>query len=301
MPIFIHPQAPLRLSSDHFLYNMLVDGMIGWGTPLWVYSILSFFIMYLQASFINRISNIQKIFPKANFLPAMAFLLITSFFKEWNLFSSVMLVNALLIWIFYRLLLLYNNPHARGLIYNLGILMGLISLLQERAALLILLLLSALAVMRAFRLREWILAILGWFTPYYFLAFYFFMTDQWQLSSFFPDMRLALPILPHDWLSLSSILLVMLPFLIGAYYIQENMNKMLIQVRKNWSLLLIFGIIGFVIALATQGPVHQIWLMSAVPLAMFHAAAYYFPSSRQFARFLHWICFGFCIYLNYIV
>jgi hypothetical protein len=36
---------------------------------------------------------------KPNYLPAMSYLLITSFFSEWNVLSAPMVVNTFLIWV----------------------------------------------------------------------------------------------------------------------------------------------------------------------------------------------------------
>ena len=66
-----------------------------------------------------------------------------------------------------------------------------------------------------------------------------------------------------------------------------------------WSLLLLFLIISTLIILVNGGSNYVNWLLCAVPLTAFHAAAYYFPPGRIFPPLLHWILFIYAIYVNY--
>ena len=75
---------------------------------------------------------------------------------------------------------------------------------------------------------------------------------------------------------------------------------MLIQVRKNWSLLLLFLIISMLLIVFNRETDYVNWSLSIIPLAGFHAAAYFFPTNRTFPAVMHWIIFGFAIYVNYL-
>ena len=53
----------------------------------------------------------------------------------------------------------------------------------------------------------------------------------------------SLPIIPTSiWITVSMALLVAV-FIMGGFYVQANLSKMLIQVRKSWSLLLLYLIV----------------------------------------------------------
>ena len=91
------------------------------------------------------------------------------------------------------------------------------------------------------------------------------------------------------------------PFLIGAYFVQTNLSKMLIQVRKSWSLLLVLLIVSVLIILVNPGNNYLHWLPVVLPLAAFHGAAYYYPNGRWFPLLMHWVIFAFVIMLNYTV
>jgi hypothetical protein len=92
------------------------------------------------------------------------------------------------------------------------------------------------------------------------------------------------------------------PFIVGGYFVQANLNKMLIQIRKGWSLLLLFLIMSIFIILVNGGVNYVNWLFGLMPLAAFHAAAYYYPErKRTFTQLLHWITFAYAIYIGYWV
>ena len=96
-----------------------------------------------------------------------------------------------------------------------------------------------------------------------------------------------------------AITLLVIPFMQGGYYVQDNLNKMLIQGRKTWSLLLIFLIVSLLIILVNGGNHYVNWYCCLIPLAVFHAAAYFYPTRTLVASLMHWIIFLFALTVNY--
>ena len=128
----------------------------------------------------------------------------------------------------------------RGTIFNIGLALGVAGFLFISSLTFIIWILLALAVMRPFRLNEWLICILGITTPFYFYAIYTVLSGSWSWQEFVPQITLGFPSLKQSaWLS-GSVFLIMVPFLTGGYYVQENLRRMLINVRKGWSLLLLY-------------------------------------------------------------
>lgn len=146
-------------------------------------------------------------------------------------------------------------------------------------------------------MRDWLIGLLGVTAPYYFLAIFLYLNNSLSWRNLIPVARFSLPRLsePLDTISIS---LLVIPFIIGGYLVQSNLSKMLIQVRKNWSLLLIFLMLSTLIILINGGNNYVKWMLCMVPLAGFHAAAYFYPSSFV-PQVLHWITFAYAIYINY--
>lgn len=299
--IFLHPQAPLQQPDDHFLYRWLV----GFLHPLnlWpgVYSLISYLLLYSQALLLNRVCNAQKMMAKPSYLVAMSYMLTTSLIVEWNYFSAPLLINSLLIWLFYRLNTLYNSPRPGSVVFNAGLIMGFITLLYQPAIVFVLFLMFAVFIVRPFRIKEWLIGLLGVTAPYYFLGLLLFLTNQWDWKKIQPDISFSLPPMPGSIFVTISIALLVLPFIIGGFYVQNNLSKMFIQVRKSWSLLLVCLLISMLIILINGGTNYVNWSLCIVPLAVFHGAAYFYPQSRLFPAIMHWIIFGYALYVNYWV
>lgn len=301
--MFLHPSGPVRHpGDDHYLYTWLLNYLEPLKLPATFYSLISFILLYFQATLFNRICNAQRMLPKPNFLPAMSYLLLTSLFPEWNYFSAPLIINLFLIWIFYRMTNLYNTQKPVASIFNIGMILGIVTLLYQPAIVFVLLLLLALFIMRPFRIQEWLIGLLGISAPYYFLLLILYLRDDWQWQQMLPTISFRLPTLPSSLAVTFSIILLVVPFVIGGIFVQNNLNKMLIQGRKNWSLLLLFLIMSLLIIVINGGENNYVnWALSVMPLAAFHAAAYYYPLNRWFPRVMHWVIFAFAIYVNYIL
>jgi hypothetical protein len=299
-PIFLHPRMPVNSTEDNYLYGQIIKFLFSiTGNAPAVYSVISFLLLFLQASLFNRISNHHKLLGKSNFLPGMSYLLVTSLLTSWNFFSAPLLINSLMMWVWYRMLNLYSSTLPGSAIFNIGVLIGLASMLYFPAITFSILMLLALLIMRPFRIREWIVGLIGVTIPYYLLFILLYLSDKWKWSIVFPKVRFSLPIIPTDvWLTVSMSLLV-IPFVIGGFLVQSNLTKMLIQVRKAWSLLLLYLMVSTLIIFMNPDPVYQTWIFTAIPFAAFHSAVYFYPQQRLFPNILHWLTFSFVIILFY--
>jgi hypothetical protein len=300
--IFLHPFLPVLHREDNYLYRFILNVLytLFQDTAL-LYSILSFCLLYAQALLFNRICNYHKLFPRPNFLPGMSFILVTSLLPDWNHFSAPLLVNFVMIWTWYRMISLYNNHSPVTAIFNIGLLAGVASLLYIPAMAFLVLLLFALLIMRPFRIQEWLVGFLGFTSPYYFLILVLYFTKQLNWRNVIPRITITLPAMPSSiWTSLGLVVLI-LHFIVGGYFVQNNLNKMLIQVRKSWSLLLIFLISAVLVILLNKADSYENWVVTIAPFSAFCAAAYYYPSGQFLPQFLHWLSFLYVMTLNYLL
>jgi hypothetical protein len=190
---------------------------------------------------------------------------------------------------------------AGNVIFNIGLLLGIATLVYHPAIVFFLLVIFALFIMRPFRIQEWLIGLLGFTTPYYFLALALYFTNQWHWKHMLPDISFNLPRMPTSVFITISIAFLVIPFVVGGFFVQNNLTKMLIQVRKGWSLLLLSLIISLSVILINGGNNYVNWILCVVPIAAFHAAAYFYPLNKNFPLILHWVTFVYAIYLNYIL
>ena len=299
-PIFLYPVSPVMHEGDNYIYK----GILSFLSPLTktapvLFSFFAFILLFAQATLLNRIANSIKLFPRPNYLVAMSYILVTSVMIEWSYFSAPLLVNTIMIWVWYRLIGLYNSNNPKTSVYNVAVFIGALPLMYSPSIAFVFLLMMALLITRPFHITEWMVALLGLVTPYYFLIGYLYLTDQWALSKVIPSVSFYLPKLPASLWITGGIICLVLPFLFGGYFVQHNLNKMLIHVRKSWSLLLVFLISSLLIILILRGKNYLHWMLIAVPICTFHAAAYYYFARRSVALLFHWLIFIYAIVLNY--
>ncbi len=291
---------PVVHENDNLIYRWLV----GWltsalsGVPV-LFSLITFALLFTQATLLNRICNSIRLLPRPNYLVGMAYLLLTSLSKEGSQFSAPLLVNFCMIWVWYKMIKLYGNSAPKTSVYDIAVLVGLMPLIYSPALALVLLLGAALITTRPFHITEWMVALLGLITPYYFLGIILYLTGHFQANSIVPFMKLHMPHVPVLWWIGATIGLMALPVLMGAYYVQNSLGKTVIQVRKAWGLLIMFLLVAAVIALSGQRGSMTNWVLAFIPLAAFHGAAYFYIPSRGVAAFLHWVIFILAIFVNY--
>src|SRR5829696_307994 len=272
LPLFFNPKQIIATENDEDFYHWLIQSINSLGPSNAVLcSLLAFLFLYTQALMVNYLVNEYRLMQKPSYLPAMAYLLLSTLLPEWNYLSSPLIATSFVIWILIKLFRLYNTASARGQIYNIGLLLGIGSYFYFPSASFLICILLGMIILKPFRLNEVVLLLMGALTPYYFIGAYLYLTNQLSIASFFPHISVVVPVIRSTiWLAI-SILLLAIPFLIGGFFVQNHLHKMLIQVRKSWSILLLFLILAFFIPFVNTNSSFHNWVLLAAPFACFHS------------------------------
>jgi hypothetical protein len=300
MPMFMKPHPAVLRPADGILFEGIINlfSSTAKANPFF-YPLLTFALLFFQALMLNRFINTQRMMNKPTYLAGLAYLLITSLLPEWNYFSAPLLCNTILLFILSALFGIYNKPNVKGTIFNIGLALGVAGFLFISSLTFIIWILLALAVMRPFRLNEWLICILGITTPFYFYAIYTVFSGSWSWQEFVPQITLGFPSLKQSaWLS-GSVFLIMVPFLSGGYYVQENLRRMLINVRKGWSLLLLYLLAALLLPFVNSSDTFENWIMAMVPMAAFHGYTYLYSNWRVFPLILFWLTVAFILGYQY--
>lgn len=298
--MLLNPQVIVSKEGGGVLYNALLGYMESTGKSFpSLYSFLAFVLLFQQSIVLTRFMNNQRMLSHPTYFPGMAYLLITSLIPEWNLFSAPLIINSFLVFVLSVLFRIYNQENARGTIFNVGLALGISSFIFFPSITFIAWILIALMVMRPFRITEWLLCILGAITPFYFYAAYLIIAEQWSWGTLWPNFSISLPDVKQSaWLAGSAFLLA-LPFLAGAFFIQNRLRRMLIQVRKGWSLLLIYILGAVFIPFVNNADTLENWVIAAIPFAAFHASVYLNSTFRIFPLLLFWLSVAFILAYQY--
>ncbi len=296
------PSLPVAQDTDGFLYHALLRtlGNMSKGPSL-IYPVLSYLLVFTQAIMLNVFFHQHRLLARPNYLPALSYILITSLFPEWWQLSSTLVVNTLLIWAWSNMTGLYKNQRAKQILFNTGIIIGICSFFYFPSIGFIVLLFAALMIMRPVSLSEWVIGIFGVTMPYYFLFAWAYLKGNWSTGKFIPHISLSYPQFQQTIWAWGGLLLLMVPFLISGFYIQGSILRMLIQVRKGWSLLLIYLLAALLIPFINATSSFEYWILSAIPFAAFHANVFFYPQKRLVSALLHIFMAAFILILNYFV
>ena len=299
MPLFLYPKDVAASAEDGQLYIALIKLISSSPQNGFVCSLLSFGLIYGQALLLNYMVNEYRMTNRQSFLPAMAYILITSLVPEWSYLSAALVASTLIIWAFIKVFKLYNVGSANGIIFNIGLLLGLASFIYFPSLAFVLCVFLGLLILRPFSVNELVLVLFGIITPYYFYAIYLFLTDTLVWTNIFPRIEFRVPKMKTTvWLALAVVLLGV-PFLIGGYYIQIHLRKMLIQARKNWSILLVYILLTLFIPFINTVTSLYNWVLMAAPFSAFHASAYLYPQKRLIPAIIFILTVAFILFQQY--
>lgn len=253
-----------------------------------VVTILYFILIFSQAIRLNVALNERKMFSKSGFATAFTYLLLTGIFKEWSSLNAAIICNSLLIWIYIKTIRLYNNPNAKTLLFNIGILSAIALLLYPPSIFIFLISFFSYLIMRPFRFSEIIILLLGFSSIFYILISISFLSDNfYQFKTIFKPRILGFPMSKNPttifYTSLGSGFLMLLLGL-GAWLPQTN--RMVIQNRKNWGVMLLFFLFFLPLVFLFNENSIVAFTLILMPVAAF--ASNYFLNTKNlyFANFV---------------
>lgn len=301
LPMFLHPKIPQQQQIDGFLYRELLNGLlpIAKGLPV-IYSVITFILLFTQAVYFNKLVNDLRIMQRPNYLTGMSYLLITSLFLEWNVLSSPLIISSLLIWVWSKMSGLHSNQNPKTSLFNIGIAIGISTFFYFPSLAFAALIIFGLALTRPFKLAEWLIALLGIITPYYFLLAIVFLTDKWKGYKF-PGFSVTAPLFNQSQWAYAAIMIVLISSIIGIFYIQQNFRRQLIQARKSWNLTFLYLLVAVFVPFVNATHTFEYWILCAVPLSAFVAAAFLYPAKKWFPAVLHWLMVAFVIVISYFL
>ncbi|MEI7734981.1 MAG: DUF6427 family protein [Ferruginibacter sp.] len=299
LPMFLHPKVPQEQLIDGFLYRVLLKWLqpIAGGFPV-LYAIIAFLLLYTQAVSFNKMVNELRLMQRPNYLTGMSYLLVTSLFTEWNMLSSPLIINTLLIWVWARMSALHNDTSPKTTLFNIGIAIGVSTFFYFPSIAFVALVIFGLAIIRPFKLSEWVISLMGIITPYYFLLAWAFLSDRWK-QYHFPGIAFTSPKFNQNSWSYLAIVIVILTSITGFIYVQQNFRRQLIQARKSWNLIFLYLVAAVFIPFINATHTFEYWILCAVPLSALLGAAFLYPNKKTFPLVLHWLMVAFVIVISY--
>ena len=236
--VWIHPPLVIANESDGLLAYILLHFIKP--LPPLVLIILFQAIILSQAIRLNVLLSQLKMFQQISYLPAFTYIILTALFPYWDVISSGLVANSLIIWILVKLLRLYDQKQPQTIEFNIGLIVGGSILLYEPIAILIPVVLFALTIIRPFKLTEWLVLLMGVTLPFYFIFAYVFLTNQApEFRHFLPKLDWKNPLVRPELNVILALIVIGVQLIAGIYFWQQQQTRFIIQVRKYWGVLLL--------------------------------------------------------------
>ena len=275
--LFLHTNSSINFKTMPFFDGVLK--LIPENSTLSV--IIAIILIIIQAYIIIRL-NFQYMFLSVRtYLPAVFFIIICSLYIPLQTLHPIIIGNLFFILAFDKAL---TSNKKRNLLSNYfisGFLLSIGSLFYFNLLFFLPIIWISKIILRGFNFREWFISIIGLATPYFFLIFYYFYFDKFDLfiqvlseNLFFNN---DIPTLNFSYIILFSFVGFLV--LISSFYLLSTINTKKIITRKYFKVLFWLFIFSSVLFVLVYSASIEIIVILAIPLSFI--IANYFASTRS--------------------
>lgn len=300
LPVLVNPALP-ELLPQGIVYNTIVRGLSTvLGTSSFAWTLFTIVLLFAQAIYLSGIATKRKLFTKSSYTPAFAYIILTSIFPGFNVFSPPLLVVWLLLFVLDIFLRLSQPAHAQKQLFNSGMLIAGATLIQFSAVGYVLLLFSAVMILRSFNAGEWVVATLGLLTPLYFFAGILFLLDKLTQLNQWPSIGISLPRhLAHQLYFIGSVLGVILLSSAGFYVLNDTRQRMAISVRRGWSVVIVTFGVSLIVCIFTPQQIDAAWLCVIPGLSLLSALPLNIEKNKLFSNFIFYFLIAFAVFCQF--
>jgi hypothetical protein len=241
---FEPPQMPLPEGFVPFysiLYSLLS------GVPL-IQVIAGYLLVMVSVFILNRLLYSHNIVQKNTSLAGFVFMILMSYYPEFQTIQPVNIAVFFLLLILTQLLSSYNREEPLDLIYSAGFLITIGSFVYFPFSFFYGLILISFIFFRSGKWREWVSSFLGLLTPFLFLATYYFWDDHLmpKIDEYLGMFRIQADLMhfKNPVYSILTSLITLFSLYALLYSITNRIEKTIERKRKN---LLLNWVIFFVL------------------------------------------------------
>jgi hypothetical protein len=141
---------------------------------------------------------------------------------------------------------------------------------------------------------------LGILLPYYIVFVLLYLNNAWSTAtSYLPKITFGSPLVGASNLYLVNLGFILFAILVGLYQLQAHVGRLVIQIRKNWGVIMVLLFILIISPFLFSSLGAQILLMGLVPLSATISNGYSNPKSLLLPNFLFWTALGLIIINNW--
>jgi hypothetical protein len=296
-----HAPANIPFAFGTTFSRLLILGNLQYPFSAEANIVLAAVIVFVQSLLLNYIVNHFNLLGKPTLLPALMYITLSTLFTPFLVLTPELFCNFLLIWILFKLFSLYKIKDAKPTTYDMGLIIGLGTLIYIPFIYLFLLIFIGLTIFRPIIWREFLTAIIGFLTILFFLVVYYYLNDKLdQLYNVIqPNNIKLIHSLTLGKYNLWVLLPVCIILILCLLKIQQNFFRSYVQVRKSFQLIFIVFLLTLSTFYLNDAFNWGHFILCAVPGAVLFA--YYFSQARLkwFYESLYLILFASLVYFQF--
>jgi hypothetical protein len=258
-------------------------------------------LVFAQALWLNQLVNKYNLLGKPTFLPALMYVTISALLVPFLALSPPLICNFLVLWMIDKLFSFYKDENAITTAFDLGIIVGIGTLVYFPYIYMFLAVLIGFIIFRAFNWREWAAVLVGFATVFFFLAVYYYWTDRldqfyaiWlPLGHSFPN---QIRFNYYNYLMLIPVIII---FGLGFITIRQNYFKSYVQIRKSFQMLTIVFVVAALSFYVKANFRVSHFMLCAVPAAIIFAYYFLYAAKRWFYEILYLLLVSGIIYFQF--
>lgn len=197
-------------------------------------------IVLFNTFLIRELVNYFDLLPTKTLVPSFIYLSSIALLNKEILFTSLILISPIILYIILKILSLYKEEGRYLLPFNLGLLIGLASIINISIMWIYFLIIISIGILRTLKFQEFLISFLGFITPIYLVYSIKYLTDgSLNIISFsiYDNFKSS------DFNLIISISIILLLSLISVYKMSSFFMKGKIGVRKSYIVFMIYSII----------------------------------------------------------
>jgi len=284
------------------LYELIANGLYKNSV---ISVVLTFILIFIQSLLLIQFNKKFIVINFRTYLPAFFYILIASSFIPLQRLNPVVFGTLFLYMSIFFILGVYRNDFALDKLYLAGFFISIASLFWAPFAVFFLILVISLIILRPFVGREWIVSILGYLTPYFFVFVYYFVFKSGEkldilIANFFNSFKLIKQINQiHFAYYIFYGLLIMLIAIASLSFIR-NFQKKKIRIRKFYTLNWWVFILSILLFVFFENVGYEIIFIIGMPVSFLLTDYFYSIKRNGYLNSILLILFIAVIYIQII-
>lgn len=264
--------------------------------------LLALFFALIQALYLNKTINNFNFFNKPNYLTALLFITLSSVFIPFLTLSPPLICNFITIWMLSKLFNIYKLSEVKGLMFDLGVIVAIGSLIYFPFIVMFFLLWIALIIFRPFNWREWASPIAGVLCVYFLIASWCYWTDRLEEFSalFTPYSHLPTISFSVDFNDFIALIPIGMSLLLFLTILRNQYFRSIVHVRKSFQLLFYMLLLVIISFYFNKAITINHFLLCAPALAIYMAYYFTYAKTKWLYESLYIIMLGFILYSQFI-